>query len=270
MKQTIILPNKWNFFGFKEIPKYKELLWMFIWRDIKIRYKQTLLGIAWVLFQPIAMMIILTLFFGVLIKVPSDGLPYPVFFLSAYITWVIFYDGLMRSYASIVQNTAIITKVYFPRLIIPIAGSLAPLVDFTIAFTLLLVLILIYGLTIPYTIILVPILIVWAISLSFGVGAFMSALNVKYRDVQYAIPFLLMVWMYASPIVYPASLVPPHLHWVYYLNPVSWIIDGMRFALFGLPMSTQSVIPAITITGIIIVGGVMFFEYYENKFVDFI
>jgi len=265
-----IIPNNWNILGILEIPKYKELLLMFIWRDIRVRYKQTVLGILWVIFQPLVMMIILSLFFGVLIKVPSSGLPYPVFFLSAYIMWVLFYDGIMRSYAGIVQNAPIITKVYFPRIIIPIAGVIAPAIDFSISTILLISLTLIYGLSLSFTVILIPLLILWVMLLAFGVGTFLSALNVKYRDVQYAMPFIMMVWMYTSPIVYPSSLIPQQYLWIYYLNPISWIIDGMRYALFNIPLSTESIFPALIITAAICAIGVLFFEYHENKFVDYI
>lgn len=270
MQHTRILPNKWNITGFLEIPQYRELLFMFIWRDIRVRYKQTILGMLWVVFQPLVMMIILSLFFGVLIKVPSAGLPYPVFFLSAYIVWVLFYDGIMRSYAGIVQNTSIITKVYFPRLIIPMAGVIAPTIDFSISVVLLSVMIFIYGVSVSSTLVLIPLLVIWAMGLAFGVGTFLSALNVKYRDVQYAVPFILMVWMYTCPIVYPSSLIPQQYLWIYYLNPISWIMDGMRYTLFNIPLSTESAIPAIIITIVIIVIGVLFFEYHENKFVDYI
>lgn len=270
MEHTKIIPNRWNLTGFLEILKYKELLWMFLWRDIKLRYKQTLLGVLWVLFQPLVTMLILTVFFGILIKVPSSGLPYAVFFLSGYILWVVFYDGIMRSYSGIVTNVAIITKVYFPRLIIPMAGVIAPLIDFSISFTLLIIIMLLYGIPILSTVLLIPLLVIWVIAIAFGIGSFLSALNVKYRDVQYAIPFILMVWMYASPVVYPASLLPEKYHWIYYLNPISWIVDCMRYALFNLPLPQQSIIPAITITILIVVIGIVFFEYQENKFVDYI
>lgn len=270
MERTTILPNKWNALGFLDIPKYKELLMMFMWRDIKVRYKQTLLGVAWVVFQPLMMMIILTLFFGMLIKVPSYGLPYSVFFLSTYIVWVLFSEGITRSYMGITSNVAIIAKVYFPRIIIPLSGVITPIVDFSIAFLILIAIMLFYGLTIPVTILFVPIIVLWSISISFGVGAFLSALNVRYRDIQYAVPFMLMLWMYTSPIVYPSTLIPTQYHIIYYLNPTTWIMDFMRYSLFGTPLSPLSVIPAIIITFFIFVVGLLFFEHQENKFVDFI
>ncbi len=243
---------------------------MFMWRDIKVRYKQTLLGVAWVVFQPLIMMIILTAFFGMLIKVPSYDLPYSVFFLSAYILWVLFSEGITRSYSGITSNVAIIGKVYFPRLLIPISGVITPLLDFSISFITLICMMILYGLTIPISILLVPLIVLWVVTLSFGVGSFLSALNVRYRDIQYAVPFMLMIWMYTSPIVYPATLIPSQYHIIYYLNPTAWIMDCTRYLLFGTPLSTISIIPSIIITIIIFVGGLLFFEHQENKFVDFI
>lgn len=270
MIKTTILPNKWNALGFIDIPKYKELLAMFMWRDIKVRYKQTILGVAWVVFQPLVMMIILTMFFGMLIKVPSYDLPYSVFFLSAYIMWVLFSEGITRSYTGVTSNVSIISKVYFPRIIIPLSGVITPLVDFSIAFIILILIMLLYGLSIPLTILLVPLIALWVIILSFGVGAFLSALNVRYRDIQYAVPFMLMLWMYTSPIVYPSTLIPQQYHIIYYLNPTSWIMDTMRYSLFGTPLSTLSILPAVIITIAIFISGLLFFEHQENKFVDFI
>lgn len=243
---------------------------MFMWRDIKVRYKQTLLGVAWVVFQPLIMMIILTIFFGMLIKVPSYDLPYSVFFLSTYIIWVLFSEGITRSYTGINSNVSIISKVYFPRLIIPLSGVITPLADFSIAFIILITIMMFYGLSIPLTILLIPLIVLWVISLSLGVGAFLSALNVRYRDIQYAVPFMLMLWMYTSPIVYPSTIIPTQYHVIYYLNPTSWIMDIMRYSLFGTPLSPLSIAPAIIITIAIFVGGVLFFEHQENKFVDFI
>lgn len=268
--QIIITPNNWNVFSFLDIRRYRELLWMFIWRDLRVRYKQTILGVLWVLFQPLITMIIFTIFFGMIIKVPSSGLPYAVFFLSGNIIWLLFNEGVNRSYSGILSNTSIITKVYFPRLIIPVAGVIAPLVDFCIASCILIILIFLYGLSLSYTIIIIPFLIIWVMLLSLGIGSFMSALNVKYRDIQYALPFILMLWTYASPIIYPASLIPVKYHWIYYMNPMAWVIDGMRYSLFKTPLSTESIIPAILITVVIVVTGIIFFEYHERRFADYI
>lgn len=269
-KQIIITSGKWNIFGFLNVYAYRELVWMFIWRDVHVRYKQTLLGILWVLFQPLIMMVIFTIFFGMIIKVPSAGLPYAVFFLSGNIIWLLFYEGVTRSYSGILSNTAIITKVYFPRIILPVAGVIAPLVDFCIASCIMIALILVYGLPVSYTVVMIPLLVVWVMVLALGIGSFMSALNVKYRDIQYALPFMLLLWGYVSPVIYPASLIPVNYHWIYYLNPMAWIIDGMRFSLFGIPLSSESVIPALVITIVIVITGVVFFEYHERRFADYI
>lgn len=270
MEHTVIVPKKWNIFGIKDVLNRLELLWMFVWRDIKIRYKQTVLGILWVVFQPLVTMLIITVFFGMVIRVPSSGLPYPVFFLSAYVMWVLFYDGVLRTHTEIVKNSAIITKVYFPRIIIPIAGVIAPVVDFLIAVIILAGLMIFYGMSLISNVVIIPLLMVWSMSLSFGIGAFVSAIHVKWRDIQYAVSFLTMTLMYASPIIYPSSMVPEQYLYLYYMNPLAWIVDGMRYALFDLPLSTQSPIPAILITGCVLVVGTVFFEYCENKFADWI
>lgn len=268
---TIILPKTWTPFGFKYIVKYLELLWLFIWRDVKIRYKQTFLGVLWVLFNPLVTMLIITIFFGMVIRVPSSGLPYPIFFLSAYVVWVLFYEGILRSHTEIVNNGAIITKVYFPRIIIPLAGVIAPAIDFAISFIVLICLIVIFGVSIAFpNVLIVPLIVLWATSLSFGIGSFFSALHVKWRDIKYMVAFATMGLMYSSPIIYPSYLVPLQYHWIYYMSPIAWLVDLMRYALFDIQLSSVSPIPAIIITVAILIVGTLYFEYCEPNFADLI
>ena len=217
----------------REVWAYRELLYFFVWRDLKVRYKQTVVGVAWVIIQPLLSMGVFTLFFGRLAKLPSDGLPYPVFYFAALAPWTYFSTALTTATNVVVENQRVITKVYFPRIILPLSSVVSGLVDFGIAFVVLLVMVLGYGLRPGLQAIWLPFLLVLALATALGVGLWLSALNALYRDVKYVMPFLVQFWMLASPVAYPSSLVPAKWRWLYGLNPMAGVIEGFRWALTG-------------------------------------
>src|SRR5437660_3142665 len=217
----------------REVWAYRELLYFFVWRDVKIRYKQTAIGVLWVVLQPVLTMLAFTLFFGRLAKLPSEGLPYPVFYFAALVPWTYFSYALQMTTNVVVDNQRLITKVYFPRLILPISAALSGLVDFAIGFVVLAIFTLAYGIRPTPATLWLPALLLLAVFTALGVGLWLSALNALYRDVKYVIPFLMQFWMFASPVAYPSSLVPQRWRWLYGLNPMAGVIDGFRWALTG-------------------------------------
>jgi lipopolysaccharide transport system permease protein len=266
---TVIRPMKgWVPVDLSELWEYRELLYSFISRDIKIRYKQTALGAAWAVIQPLFMMIVFTLAFGRLAKIPSEGLPYPLFSYAALLPWTLFAEGITRSTNSMISNSNIMTKVYFPRLIMPISGILSPLVDFTIAFVILLGMMLYYGFTPTINVLLLPAFILLAIGTSLGVGLWLSALNVQYRDFQYTVPFLIQLWLFASPVVYPSSLLPEPYRTLFGLNPMAGVIEGFRWALLGTaPPSYLIAVSALMVVALL-VSGAFYFKRMEKTFAD--
>src|SRR5262249_22911805 len=216
-----------------ELWRYRELLYFFVWRDVKIRYKQTVIGVAWVVLQPLLTMLVFTLFFGRLAKLPSDGLPYPVFYFSALVPWIYFSTALQATTNVVVDNQRVITKVYFPRLVLPISSVLAGLVDFSIGFVVLVIFLFSYGFNPTSAALWLPLFVLLAIATALGVGLWLAALNALYRDVKYVTPFLIQFSMLASPVAYPSSLVPGRWRWLYGLNPLAGVIDGFRWALTG-------------------------------------
>ncbi len=230
-----IRPSKgWVALNLKDLWVYRELLYFLTWRDIKVRYKQTLLGASWAIIQPLFTMLLFTLFFGKLAHMPSDGIPYAIFAYAGLLPWTFFSNAVTNSGNSLVGNSNLITKVYFPRMIIPGAAVGAGLVDFAIAFVVLVLLMIYYDVTVTWNIVMLPVLVILITLLALGVGMWMSALNVKYRDIRYALPFLIQLWMFASPVIYPASLMPAKWRWVLWLNPLTGIIEGFRSSLFGV------------------------------------
>jgi len=215
--------------------QYRDLLYILTLRDIKVRYKQTYLGILWAVIQPLFMMIIFTAFFGRLAGIPSDGIPYPLFVYAGLLPWIFFSNALNSSGNSLVGNSSLITKVYFPRMIIPISAVASGLIDVLISFGLLLLLMLYYGIGFSPNIMMLPILTLLTALLATAIGMWMSALNVKYRDIRYALPFLIQLWMFATPIIYPSSLIPDKWRWLFILNPLTGLIEGYRSAIFGTP-----------------------------------
>ena len=271
MPPFIVRPGGgWTSLGLRELWEYRELLYFLVWRDIKVRYKQTILGGAWAIIQPFFMMIVFSLFFGLLARVPSDGLPYPVFTFCALLPWQLFAHALSESSNSLVANERLITKVYFPRLVVPLSAVLGGLVDFAIAFVVLLAMIAYYGLTLHLAVLTLPLLVLLAVMTAFGVGLWLSALNVQYRDVRYTLTFLTQFWMFSTPIAYPSSIVPQRWRLLYGLNPMAGVVEGFRWALLGTqppgPMLAVSVVAVI----VILVGGLYYFRRMEETFADIV
>jgi len=261
-------PKRWMPVNLAEIWEYRELVHSFTMRDIRLRYKQTGLGILWAIIQPLFMMIIFTFFFGRLAKIPSDGIPYPLFVLAALLPWTLFAEGLTRSTTSMVTNANILTKVYFPRLVMPLSGVLSPLVDFCVSFIILAAMILYYGIIPTWTIIFLPLFILFALVTSLAIGLWLSALNVRYRDFQYTVPFIIQLWLFASPVVYPASLVPESIRFLYGLNPMAGVIEGFRWALFGTDMPGSMMLVSVGVVVVLLVAGAFYFRRMEQYYAD--
>ena len=268
---TIVLEPRKSLFhlDLKAIWEYRELLYFLVWRDLKVRYRQTLIGICWVVLQPLLTMIIFTAIFSRFAKIPSDGLPYPIFAYSALLPWNLFASSLTRGSDSIVTNAQLISKIYFPRLLLPLSGVLSPLVDFAISLVILIIMMIWYGTLPTVGILALPIFLVLAILTALAVGLWLSALNVRYRDVAHAIPFLIQLWMFASPIVYPVSLVPERWRLFYSLNPMAGVIEGFRWALLGKESPDLGVIIISSIMVLaLLLPGIVYFKYTERTFAD--
>ncbi len=252
-----------------ELWAYRELLYFFVWRDVKIRYKQTAIGVLWVVLQPLLTMLVFTLFFGRLAKLPSEGLPYPVFYFAALVPWMYFNYALQQATNVVVENQRMITKVYFPRLVLPFSSVLSGLVDFAIGFVVLIGVTLFYGMKPGAPAALLPLFLLLAILTALSVGLWLSALNALYRDVKYVIPFLLQFWMFASPVAYPTSLVPQRWRWLYGLNPMAGVIDGFRWSLTGHGHApTISFLVSSAAVLVILFGGLVFFQRMEGTVAD--
>src|SRR5437868_3312692 len=262
-------PRGWLELRLREVWTYRELLYFFVWRDLKVRYKQTVIGVAWVVLQPLMSMGVFTLFFGRLAKLPSDGLPYPVFYFAALAPWTYFSTSLTTATNVVVENQRVITKVYFPRLILPLSSVMSGLVDFGIAFVVLLAMVLGYGLRPGVNALWLPLLLLLALATALGVGLWLSALNALYRDVKYVTPFLVQFWMLASPVAYPSSLVPARWRWLYGLNPMAGVIDGFRWALtgHGQPPGAAMAASAVGVC-VVLLGGLFFFQRMETNIAD--
>lgn len=268
---VVIQPTKrWSLLSFKDIWAYRELLFFLTWRDVKVRYKQTALGAAWAILQPLFMMIIFTIFFGRLAAVNSAGVPYPVFALAGLVPWTFFSNSITASGNSLVGSANLITKVYFPRLIVPAAAMLAGLVDFVLAFVLLCVLMLYYQIIPTIQILFLPVLVLLTALFSLGVGTWFSALNVKYRDVRFALPFLIQLWLFVSSVILPSSAIPQKWRWLLTLNPMSGIIEGYRAALFGLPFDWPALGIASGLTILTLLYAIYAFGRVERSFADII
>jgi len=253
----------------RELWDYRELLYFLVWRDVKVRYKQAVIGVGWAILQPFLTMIVFSIFFGHLAKLPSGGLPYPIFYYSALLPWNYFAQALTGATNSMIENQRIITRIYFPRLILPLAAVLTGLVDFAIAFIILLAMLWWYGISPSPTLALLPIFGLLAVMTALGVGVWLAALNAVYRDVRYVIPFLLQFWLFASPVVYPSSLVPPHWQWVYGLNPMAGVIEGFRWGLTGQGRPPDLMLCATAgAVALILVGGLLYFQWMEETVVD--
>ena len=267
-----IAPSRgWEALDLRGVWEYRELVWFLIWRDIKVRYKQASLGIAWAVIQPVMTMLVFTLIFGRLAQLPSDGLPYPVFTFTALLPWQLFSGALTGSANSVVNSASLISKVYFPRLVIPIASVMATLVDFSISFGVLLGLMAWYGISLRLAVVVLPLLVMLALAIALAVGLWASALNVRYRDVRHVMPFVVQFWLLASPVAYSTSLITsPTWRAVYSLNPMVGVIEGFRWAVLGSTPPSVLVVPSIFVTGVLLATGLFFFRRTEASFADVI
>jgi len=264
-------PSRWTSLEFRELWEYRELLYFLIWRDVKVRYKQTALGAAWAVIQPFFMMVVFSLFFGRLAKVPSDGIPYPVFTFCALLPWQLFANALTESSNSLVGNQNLITKVYFPRLVVPISAVLGGLVDFVIALVILLGMMLYYVIVPGWAIVTLPGFILLAVLTALGVGLWLSALNVQYRDVRYTIGFLVQLWLFLTPVAYPSSIVPEKWRPLYGLNPMAGVVEGFRWALLGKSQPPGAMLwVSVAVVILILFGGLYYFRRMEQQFADIV
>ena len=264
-------PRGWAALELRELWLYRELLFFLAWRDIKLRYKQTALGAAWAILQPLLTMVIFSVIFGQLAKLPSDGIPYPIFTYAALLPWQLFSFALTNSSNSLINSQNLISKVYFPRLIIPLASTLAGLMDFAIAFLVLLGLMAYYHITPTMTILYLPLFLILALLSALAVGVWLSALSVEYRDVRYIVPFLTQFWMYATPIAYASSLIPENWRLLYGLNPMTGVVEGFRWALLGIQTSGGSMIlVSAAVVVVMFISGLYYFRRMENNFADVI
>lgn len=272
----VIEPSRgWFSLQLRAVWEYRELLYFLVWRDIKVRYKQTALGVFWIVLQPVVSMIVFSLLFGTLLKVPSGEVPYPIFAYAALLPWNYFASSLNRSSASVVNSAHLITKVYFPRLIIPISGVLSGLVDFAIAFLVLVGMMIYFGIMPTRAALLLPALVLLAMCTALGFGLWLSALNVRFRDINHVIPYLIQVWMYATPVIYGSTLIPERFRFLLGLNPMTGVVEGFRWALLGHrladarppgPLFVASIGLALTV----LITGLIFFRRTERTFADIV
>lgn len=273
MQPTVVIQRSKGLFHLDlwAVWEYRELLYFLVWRNVKVRYKQTVIGAGWVILQPLLTMVIFTVVFGNFAKIPSDGLPYPIFAYTALLPWNYFAQAMQRSGSGLVTNANLISKVYFPRLIIPLASVLTPIVDLLWSFLVLLGLMVWFGVSPTWGVLALPLFLLLAMMTALAVSLWLSPLHVKYRDVGYAIPFLTQIWMYASPVVYPVSLVPEPWRLLYSLNPMAGVIEGFRWALLGKSSPDLGVmaVSAATVVALLF-GGIVYFKRAERTFADVI
>lgn len=268
--ETVIEPTRgWVSLRIWELWKYRELLYFITWRDVKVRYKQAVLGVAWAIIQPLMTMVIFSLIFGKLAKLPSEGLPYPVFSYSGLLPWQLFAGTLQRGGTSLVGNANLITKVYFPRLIIPLSATAAGLVDFGISFVVLFGLMLYYGMVPSWAVLWLPLFVLFTLLTALAVGLWVSALNVQYRDVQHMIPFVVQAWMFISPVAYSAELIPEGPWRILYgVNPLTGVIQGFRWALLGGHPPDVLMAVSVIVVGVLLLSGLFYFKRMEKTFAD--
>jgi lipopolysaccharide transport system permease protein len=262
-------PRGWLHLDLREVWAARELLYFFVWRDIKVRYKQTAIGAAWAVIQPFMTMLVFSLFFGKLAKMPSHGLPYPVFYYSALLPWTYFAGALQHATSVVVEQQHVITKVYFPRLVLPLSAVASGLLDFAISFTVFLGMMIWYHIKPGPAMLFFPLFLLLAVLTALGVGLWLSAINAIYRDVRYVVPFLVQFWMFASPVAYPSSLVPERWRWLYGLNPMAGVIEGFRWALTGTgqPPSSLLAVSAFMVL-LLVAGGAAYFQKMEGTIAD--
>jgi len=271
LAETVIQPSRRWALGLSGLWEYKGLAGALAWRDIKVRYKQTFFGAGWAVIQPVMLMVVFGIFFGRLAGLPSDGLPYPVFVLAALVPWTLFANAFLNSSQSIIKNERIISKVYFPRLIVPVSAACSFLMDFVIALGVLLLLEAVYGIYPTWRLVFVPLLAAFALLAALSIGIFLAALNVRYRDVNYTVPFLIQLWLFASPIGYPSTLIPEHWRFIYGLNPMTGVIEGFRWS--AASASTHPgplVLVSLGVSLVFLFGGLLYFGRTERTFADVI
>ncbi len=263
-------PSKgWVSIGLREIWEYRELLYFLTWRDIKVRYKQTVLGAAWAVIQPFLTMVVFSLFFGRLAKISSDGIPYPIFSYAALVPWTFFANGLSHGASSLVSNANLVKKVYFPRLVVPISSVLGGGVDFMLAFIVLLGMMLYYATPLTAHVLWLPAFLLLALVTSLGVALWFSAMDVQFRDVQYVVPFLIQLWLFATPIAYPSSLLAVRWRMLYAINPMVGVIEGFRWVLLGTSTAPGPIIAVSALAALaVLVGGAFYFRRMERTFAD--
>ncbi len=271
-----IRPSRgWASLRLDEVWAYRELLYFLIWRDVKVRYKQTLLGAAWAVLQPLMTMVVFTIFFGRLAKVGSDGLPYPIFSYAGLLSWTFFADGINKASQSLVSSSNLVRKIYFPRLVIPGSSVLSGLVDFGVAFVFMFGLMAYYRVWPTMTVLAMPLLLLLLVSATLGVGLWLAALNVEYRDVRYVVPFFVQLWLFVTPVIYPASKVSAKLAemglpaWIYGLNPMAGVVEGFRWSLLGRgPKPGSVLLVSVLVTVFLLVSGAFYFRRMERTFAD--
>jgi lipopolysaccharide transport system permease protein len=273
VEPTVLIQPSRGFFnlGLTAVWEFRELLYFLVWRDVKIRYKQTIIGGAWAILQPLLTMAIFTVIFGHFAKMPSDGLPYSIFTFTALLPWNYFSQAISRSASSLVGDSNLVRKVYFPRLLIPLAAVTAPLIDFLVSFLVLLVMMVWFGIALRWTVLAFPFFLLLAVMTALAVGLWLSPLNVRYRDIGHTIPFLTQFWLFASPVAYPLSLVPEKWRLLYGLNPMTGVIEGFRWALLGKEAPAFGVIAVSAVMVVVLLlGGIVFFKRMERTFADVI
>lgn len=268
--QIVLRPSKgWVSLNLDRLWQYRELLYFLSWRDIKVRYKQTMLGAAWAIIQPFMTMVVFSLFFGRLAQMPSDGVPYPLFVYTALVPWTFFANGLTQASGSLVENSNLLKKIYFPRLVVPISSVISGAVDFMFALVVLLVMMLYYGIVPTVNIISLPLFLALAFITALGVGLWLSAMNVQFRDVRYVIPFLTQFWLFATPIAYPSSLLSDPWRAVYGLNPMVGVVEGFRWALLGTENSSGPMLLVSAVASVaVLITGAFYFRRMEKTFAD--
>lgn len=268
---AIIKPSRgWRALNMKELWAYRELLWVLTVRDIKVRYKQTVLGAIWAVIQPVLAMVIFSLVFGRWAKMPSDGVPYPIFVYAGLLPWTFFSNAISNSGNSLVSSANLVTKVYFPRLMIPISSIGSALLDFAVSTVILLIMMTVYGVGWSLNLLMAPLLVVAVVFTALGIGSLLSALNVTYRDFRYVIPFLVQIWMFATPVVYPSSLVPEKWRWALFLNPMAGLIEGFRAAFLGKPFDIGALLISLAMAVVFFIAGIAYFKKRERIFADII
>jgi lipopolysaccharide transport system permease protein len=272
LPKIIIKPSQgWFTLHLNDLWQYRELLYFLTWRDIKVRYKQTVLGAAWAIIQPFFTMVVFTLFFGKLAKIPSEGVPYPIFSYAGLLPWIFFAQAMNQSSDSLVANANLITKVYFPRLVIPVSAGLAPLLDFCIAFVVLIGMMFYYQIFPTGTLIWLPVFLLLAFATSLGVGLWLSALNLQYRDVRYTVPFLTQLWLFATPVIYPSSGVHGPWRIILGLNPMTGVVEGFRWVLLGIGAAPGAMIfTSMGIAVLLVLTGLIYFNRMERTFADIV